>query len=435
MAEPRRPRPPSRATSVSQGPLSLDVRKLLGGGRALAHHADATWMIRGALPGERVEVRPTGRRAGVVEADVVGVVGHRHPARLPEPCPHAPVCGGCDWPFVDPAMGAELKRDVAAESAGRFLELAEMLRQAPVQASPGAYRLRNRLHWDPKRRALGFYGFRSWHVASIEHCRIISPSLIALLPVLGRALRDRCPHPVDIEVIEGADGTVAALRPGRAGPRTVPASALPKRDDCPGVDGFHRLDGSPSVQRGWGRDSVRMDLPVALEVPVGSFFQGNRHLLRWLFDTVAALIGPGPEPVFDLHAGVGFLTAAAQTAGRSELTAVEVHRQAAAAAGRNLPDAHVVASTAEAFVGTDPELPTNAVLITDPPRSGMSRELRAAIGSWRPRKVVMLGCDPATWSRDAAELLQSGYRLLHLELADLFPFTHHIEVLAVLESA
>jgi len=45
----------------------------------------------------------------------------------------------------------------------------------------------------------------------------------------------------------------------------------------------------------------------------------------------------------------------------------------------------------------------------------------------------MLGCDPATWSRDAAVFIEQGYVLDHLELVDLFPFTHHVEILAVLE--
>jgi tRNA/tmRNA/rRNA uracil-C5-methylase (TrmA/RlmC/RlmD family) len=45
----------------------------------------------------------------------------------------------------------------------------------------------------------------------------------------------------------------------------------------------------------------------------------------------------------------------------------------------------------------------------------------------------MLGCDPATWARDAASLCDHGYRIAALELFDLFPSTHHVEILALLE--
>jgi 23S rRNA (uracil1939-C5)-methyltransferase len=45
----------------------------------------------------------------------------------------------------------------------------------------------------------------------------------------------------------------------------------------------------------------------------------------------------------------------------------------------------------------------------------------------------MLACDPATWARDTGFLIERGYRLAHVEVVDLFPSTHHIEVIAVLE--
>ncbi len=46
----------------------------------------------------------------------------------------------------------------------------------------------------------------------------------------------------------------------------------------------------------------------------------------------------------------------------------------------------------------------------------------------------MLACDPATWARDAAFLLSQGYRISSLELVDLFPSTHHVELVAELEA-
>lgn len=422
--------PPTDATGTTE----LRAVKLIGGGRALAHSDGATWMIRGGLPGELLRVEPTRRRAGIIEADVVDILDDIHPARLSHPCPHADDCGGCDWPQVDPRAGAALKVEVAAEAAGRFPEIADRLRSASITNSPPGYRLRSRLHWDPDTSVLGFYGPRSWQVSPITHCRIISPSLVERLPMLIEMLTEHCPIPVDLEVLEGDDSTVAALRTARGGPKSIPAHCVPPTANCPGFDGFHRLTKSSQILPGWGREHVCMELPVRLEVPIGSFFQGNRHLVLWLFERIAALIGSGDEGVVDLHGGVGFLAAAAQSAGREDLTVVEPHRGAAAAAQRNLPDARVIASSAEAFLEQHSDLEPRAVAITDPPRSGMTPDLRRRMTDWRPDRVLMLGCDPATWSRDAADLIEHGYALAHLELVDLFPLTHHVEVLAVLES-
>jgi tRNA/tmRNA/rRNA uracil-C5-methylase (TrmA/RlmC/RlmD family) len=72
------------------------------------------------------------------------------------------------------------------------------------------------------------------------------------------------------------------------------------------------------------------------------------------------------------------------------------------------------------------------LVITDPPRRGLSRTLRDDLARWKPKRILMLGCDPATWARDAAHLVDHGYRVTELELFDLFPLTHHVEILALL---
>jgi 23S rRNA (uracil1939-C5)-methyltransferase len=415
-------------------PTTVRAIKLVGGGRTLAHADGATWMVRGGLPGELLVVEPVRRRARIIEAEAVQVVADPHPARLAKPCPHASSCGGCDWPHVDAEKGAALKAMVAAEASRRHPDLSARLLGAPVTPSPPAYRLRSRLHWDPQNRALGFYGHQSWTVGAIPDCGVITETLKNRLAGLEAILARRCPSPVDLDWLEADDGAVAALRAARKGARIPEAAWVPTEKECPDLVGFHRLGATSEVVPGWGRDHVHMELPVRLRVPIGSFFQGNRHLVPWLFDRVVELVGPGSDPVVDLHGGVGFLAGAAWSAGHRKLTVIEPHAGAAAAARANLPDADVVTGTAEGFLENAVDIPSSTIAIADPPRSGMSAALRRRLAAWRPRRVVSLGCDPATWSRDASFLIERGYRCTQLELVDLFAFTHHVEILAVLET-
>jgi 23S rRNA (uracil1939-C5)-methyltransferase len=430
--------PPSEGGHASGAPIvELVAEKLVGGGRAIAHHQGATWMVNGALPGEHVRAELTRRRAGIIEARTVEVVSQRHPARLEDPCPLTGVCGGCDWPHVDPAAGAELKAVTAAEAARGFPELADRLASAPVHGSENNYRLRARLHWDATRHILGFYEHRSRNVVSIAPCRILSARLVGALPDLGASLAGRCDAPVDLEWLEGSapGDAVAALRPAKGGPQTIDPTAIPDPTDVGHVvAGFHRLSAAGRLAAGWGATDVRIDLPVPLEIPIGAFFQGNRHLIGPLFKRVAELVGSDATPVCDLHAGVGYLAAAARHAGDRALTLVEPHRGAALAARRNLPGATVmVGSTAEAFLAGARELPNDSIAITDPPRTGLSKALRRHLARWRPQRILMLGCDPATWVRDAGFLIEHGYRPRVVEIFDLFPSTHHLEILATLE--
>jgi 23S rRNA (uracil1939-C5)-methyltransferase len=410
---------------------------LVGGGRALAHHDGSTWMVKGALPGETVVASELQRRAGVVEAEVDQVVADPHPARIAEPCPHAPECGGCDWPHVEPVAGAALKAGVAAQAARPWPELAERLAAAPVASSPLAYRLRSRLHWDDETGQLGFYQARSWQVTPISECRIVSPQLRQALLPLAAGLACSCRARVDLEWLQDLDGTTAviALRPARQGPPAIDPAWLPPPAALAGiVDGCHALSRSGKIQTGWGASEVGIDLPVPLQVPVGAFFQVNRYLVPWLFGRVSELAGRAPVPAWDLHAGVGFLAAAVSHAGARRLILVETFRPAARAAARNLPRARVaVGRSAESYLARQRQLPEAALVLTDPPRSGMTRALRKALAEWQPQRIITLACDPATWARDTDLLLASGYQLSHLELIDLFPSTHHVEVLALLE--
>jgi 23S rRNA (uracil1939-C5)-methyltransferase len=415
----------------------LEAGKLIGGGRAIAHHGGSTWMIEGALPGEHIRALPLRRRAGIVEATTVSVESAAHPARLADPCPQTGLCGGCDWPHVDPARGARLKSDVASEAARGFQELAELIASAPIRTSEDAYRMRARLHWDPARRRLGFYEYRSRRVASIESCRVLTPAIPQALPLLESALGASCHALVDLEWLEGtATGdVVAALRPAKGGPAEIEPEWVPAEATLGSmVRGFHSLQKSGQQRAGWGASEVVIELPIPLTVPIGAFFQGNRHLILPLFKRVAELVGDQPTPVYDLHAGVGYLAAAARFAGDRQLTLVEPNTTAAHAARRNLPGSNVVGgTTAEEFIGSSQTLDRNAIVITDPPRTGLSRALREHLAQWLPERILMLGCDPATWARDAGFLGIHGYQVRVVELFDLFPSTHHVEILALLE--
>jgi 23S rRNA (uracil1939-C5)-methyltransferase len=415
------------------------AEKLIGGGRALAHHDGETWMVAGALPGEDVAARPTRRRAGIVEAETIEVAGSSHAARDPDPCPHSDRCGGCDWPHIRPEPGARLKALAAADAARGQPVLAALLADAPVVGSPPAYRLRARLHWSPDERRLGFFEVRSQRVIPIPACRILSPDLMTALPPIIESLSKRCPQAVDLEWLQGSAGgdVVAGLRAAKSGPRRIDASWIPGPGEVEGlVSGFHSLDRAGEIRGGWGATAVKIDLPIPLTVPLGAFFQGNRHLIGALFRRVAELAGNDTRPIYDLHAGVGFLAAAALSAGPREAHLVEPHRVAARAAELNLPSVKVaVGRTAEDFVSSAARLPEEALVITDPPRTGLTRALRRDLAGWRPHRVLMLGCDPATWARDASSLLEEGYRVRSVEFFDLFPSTHHVEILALLERA
>lgn len=403
----------------------LLIGELAGGGAGVARHEGRVWFVRGALPGEIVEAEELFSRAGVVEARVVRVV-REGTWRESEPCPAMGECGGCDFGHVQrDAVGEALRAVVRGALRHAPPVLAQAVDAAPVVVSPMGWRLRARMHWDSAQGLLGFLGPRSHHVADIAPCRVLAPRLAAARSRLAEALQRHGQPDGEVEWLENLEGTrgVAAW----IGPGAPPAGPVD------GVEGWHPLGRDGRARAGgWGERRVRMNLPVPLDVPLGVFFQGNRHLTPRLFDRVAAAVRElAPRRVVDLYGGVGFLAAAAKWAGVEDLTVVESQRLAATAAARNLPAARVMPLYAESFLAS-PGSGAETLVILDPPREGLSRAARAGILAWRPAAVLLLACDPAAGGRDLGALLAAGYRLAVLELWDLFAGSHHVEILAVL---
>jgi 23S rRNA (uracil1939-C5)-methyltransferase len=71
-----------------------------------------------------------------------------------------------------------------------------------------------------------------------------------------------------------------------------------------------------------------------------------------------------------------------------------------------------------------------AVVVLDPPRTGVSPEALRGIAAWRVPRLVYVSCDPPTLARDAAKFAEAGYRLSSLTAFDMFPNTPHVEAVA-----
>jgi len=72
------------------------------------------------------------------------------------------------------------------------------------------------------------------------------------------------------------------------------------------------------------------------------------------------------------------------------------------------------------------------VIITDPPRAGMHEDVINAILFANPEIVVYVSCNPATQARDL-NLLDSNYKVTAIQPVDMFPHTHHVENVVLLE--
>jgi tRNA/tmRNA/rRNA uracil-C5-methylase (TrmA/RlmC/RlmD family) len=372
--------------------------------------------VRHALPGERVRAVVTEERKGFLRADAVEILAPS-PHRVEPPCPFAGPdrCGGCDLQHADPTYQRELKAAVVREQLERMGGLdpaAVAALGVTVQALPAIPGTAEGLGWrtrvqytvDSTGRA-GLLKHRSHEVVPIDRCRIAHAG-VSSAPVLAQDW----PEQDVVEVVASAAGETSVLgRRGRARLHVVS-----------GPDPVH--------ERAVGRDWA---------VPATAFWQVHPAAADTLAAAVVELSAPRrSERVWDLYGGVGLFAAALaphlDSTGR--LTVVEGDPVAAAAAQRLLRDLTTVtvvrSDVARALA--NPRWRGVDLVVLDPPRAGAGLDVVASITARGPRAVVYVACDPAALARDVRAFGEHGYRLTELRGYDLFPMTHHVECVALL---
>ena len=176
-----------------------------------------------------------------------------------------------------------------------------------------------------------------------------------------------------------------------------------------------------------------------LLISPGAFFQTNTEMAELLYGIAGEYAGlQAWERVYDLYCGIG--TIALTLAPRAgEVWGIELVPEAVAdaiaGAQRNeIRNTHFFAGDARLAMR---ELVERAgrpdVIVVDPPRAGLSKKVVHRILEAGPKRIVYVSCNPTTLAPNAAEMVAGGYALQRVRPVDMFPQTHHVECVAVLE--
>jgi len=401
---------------------------MVHGGVTLARLGDGrVVLVRGGIPGERVVAELTTAK-GVARGEVVEVL-EPSPDRVP-----APEHPGLDYGFIGYPRQLELKRDVVADAlrraSGRVREV------APVRPAPEAWGYRSAVQPAVAPSGLGYRQAGSHRVVVIAEDPTANPAVRSAWQRVSARVGEL--RGVQEVALRGNDAgeALAALVTERPERELVPLAHALVADGLTGVShapfdprrrfrrGISRLAGARSLRQRYG----------AYELSVGatSFAQPNPRaagaayleLQRWV---------PGGEHAWELFAGAGAIALHLAERYRT-VTAVEIDR---AAVARGQADAERLGVEGVRFLRADARrapLPADADLVAvDPPRAGLSAELRQAIVASPVRRLLYLSCDPASWARDVASFEAGGLALARFQPFDFYPHTHHIEVLSLFE--
>jgi 23S rRNA (uracil1939-C5)-methyltransferase len=391
------------------------AERLVAGGAALARRSDGrVVLVDDALPGELVEVT-IGARHGADRGAVVRLLEPSGDRIIPR-CPHvADGCGGCDLAALDHAAQRGAKVALVTDSLRRLGRWNEpVVREGPA-LDPFGFRTTLRLAVTNGRA--GLRRASSSAIVELDHCAVAHPRLDELVAEGTFATASE----VTLRVGAVTGERLALVTPEREGVR------LPDDVRVVGADEL------AAGKRAWIHDEVA---GRRWRISAESFFQTRPDGAAALADVVAslsvdALAAPArddgrPRTLLDAYSGVGFF-AGSLLGGRDGWRAVTVenNRSAAADARRNLDDldTRMVTSTVERL-----RPPRADLVVADPARSGLGRGAAAVLAATGAPRIVLVSCDPASAGRDVALLAGRGYDPVEAVVVDLFPHTHHTEV-------
>jgi 23S rRNA (uracil1939-C5)-methyltransferase len=446
-------------------------------GKAIARYEGMVVFVSKCVPGDIVDVQIIRKRKRFMEGYPVKF--HTYSANRSEPfCRHFGVCGGCKWQHLPYTEQVKFKQQQVTDMLQRIGKIPVDL-ILPIKASEKQVNYRNKLEFtfshsrwltsdeiqsDDKhieRRGLGFHIPGKFDkVLDIEECFLQpEPSNLIRTYVKEYALNNNLAF---FDLIR-QDGLLRNLiiRNNLAGEVMVIFSffrpdyeVIEKLLDAVALK-FPQITSLMYVINPKANDTLN-DLEIKLfkgsdhliekmedlifKISPKSFFQTNTEQAYKLYCIARDFAGlSGSETVYDLYTGTGtialFLARNCQKVVGLEYVPEAIEDAKKNTELNNIPNAAFYAGDIrellnESFIRQNghPD-----VVITDPPRTGMHADVIQAIITSHPQRIVYVSCNPATQARDIA-MLSPQYKLLKTQPVDMFPFTHHIENIALLEA-
>ncbi len=325
-------------------------------------------------------------------------------------------CGGCQYQDIPYAEELRIKRAIVQEVLCGSLGLPPDLVE-PVVPSPRVYHYRCRIDLRLLRTRtgevfLGFSAAQGRRLIPVEACPLALEPISSCIPRLKEEAAARLPpryRNANIVVKCGDDGRVLWGGIGRRSLRLRP-------EDYLFTDVFGRR--------------VFFDLE--------SFFQANLSILPRLVETLRGLdVWRGVRTFYDLYGGVGlFSLTLRDRVERVVLVEENPHAVRVAAYSRRRHDIggwDISSLRVEEFLASGALTGGPATALIDPPRAGLSEEVRNALaGIETLPHLLYLSCEPRGLARDLAAFLRKGWRIRRILPFDFFPRTRHIETLVQL---
>lgn len=395
--------------------------------------------VKGMIKGEEADVKIIAEKKNY-SIGIIDKLIKESPYRIKSACPIAYKCGGCDYRHIDYSYQLQLKKEVLINTFPEY-------KVNDILPCEDPFYYRNKVQIPVADHKMGFYRKFSNDIVEFDDCliesKIANEMIRDLKSLLLNTSKEKYIRHILIKHGKGSGEVMLGF--------IVNDLSIDLNDVCEEMVGkypqivsviLNLNDKKTNVILGdeekvlYGRDFIYDDFAgIRVKVSLKSFYQVNHDQMIRLYDVARDLAEIDEnKDVLDLYCGIGTISLYLSKYAK-HVIGVEIVESAVRNANDNaklngIENCDFV--LADATKGMDPYLKEKDIVILDPPRKGVSRDLIASLKNNRIRKIVYVSCNPATLARDL-ELLKDTYRIGEIYPVDMFPYTIHTECVTVLD--
>ena len=446
-------------------------------GKSIAKAPDGKVIfIKNAVPGDIIDVQTTKKRTAYYEGDAKKII-KASDKRVDAKCEHFGTCGGCKWQEMGYEHQLFYKQQEVINNLTRIgkIELPEV---TPILGSKEQYYYRNKMEFSfsdsrwlsldeiksgdeiTDRNALGFHIPGMWDkILDLNNCHLqAAPSNSIRLSVKKFAIENG----LDFYNARNQKGFLRTLmiRTTSTGEIMILVQFFKEdkekrelllnhlKETFPEITSLQYVVNTKGNDTIYdqevicfdGKDHIEEEMEgLRFKINAKSFYQTNSDQAYELYKITRDFAQlTGEELVYDLYTGTGTI---AQFVAKKAKKVVGVESVPEAIEDAKLNALNNTIDNVAFYVGDMKKVFTAGfiahhgmpdVVITDPPRDGMHKDVITQLLNIKAKKIVYVSCNSATQARDLA-LLDSLYKVTKTQAVDMFPQTHHVENVVLLE--
>ena len=446
-------------------------------GKSIAKAPDGKVIfINNAVPGDVVDVQTTKKRKAFYEGSAIEFHKLSDKRTTPQ-CKHFGTCGGCKWQFMSYDSQLAYKENEVINNLKRLgkIELPEV---SPILGSKDQYFYRNKMEFSfsdsrwltldeiksseeiDNRNALGFHMPGMWDkILDIDKCHLQEDPSNAIrtkvkqfatennLPFFNQRKQEGLLRTLMIRITSTKEIMVLIqfFYDDQEKRELLLNYILKEFPEITSLQYVINEKGNDTIYDQevicyGGRDYIEEEMEgLRFKINAKSFYQTNSKQAYELYKVTRDFAGlSGDELVYDLYTGTGTI---AQFVAKKAKKVIGVEAVPEAIEDAKVNAKNNAIDNVDFFVGDMKKVFTQGfieehgtpdVVITDPPRDGMHKDVVAQLLHISPSKIVYVSCNSATQARDLA-LLDSTYKVTKVQPVDMFPQTYHVENVVLLE--